>query len=72
MPTSNIYFKLPSNFIASWHTERYSPYIPTPTIPYVTYTSSLDTPTQHQSSSYNEEIQDVTHEEVVYHVQILK
>jgi hypothetical protein len=53
---SKRYFKFLSDYIASQHTIRYPPDIPTPTIPDPTYSSSPDTPTQHKDSSSNEEI----------------
>ena len=51
-----ISFEFPLDYNASQHTERYPPDITTPTILDPTYTSSPDTPTQHQDSSSNEEI----------------
>ena len=66
--TSKRSFELPFDFITSQHTGRYPLDIPTPTILDLTYTSSPNTPTQHQDSCSNEEIRGVTPKEALYHV----
>ena len=45
---------------------RYSPHIPSPSFPNLTYTSSLDTPNPNPDSSLNEQPHGVTPDELVF------
>lgn len=66
--SSNKYFELSANFISFQHAEGYPPNFPTQNTLDPSYTSSPDSPTKNQDSSFNEEIRGLTPEEPLYNV----